>query len=206
MVGISLLMTKETQHPFHSQFSALSPALTDRPPSTVSPFEIRCINMPFPGEGPWDQLFRSMTLDEDEDNVYNDNMFRGWPRHGGMMSQQQGVHVYQDEHEIQVDVDMPGVGAKDIHVQVCNQQPASGNNCVVQWSAERTLRRRPGDYPNVTPSTTRFMNRIRLGPSVDCDQLAANLSRGVLRLTAPLKEENEAVNGPRSIPITTDLD
>ena len=161
--------------------------------------------MPFPGDGPlFDRLFRS-AFDETE---LDDQM---------MSHNNRGYHVHKDEHEIQVDVDLPGVAAKDVTVKVWNnnntQQPYGGG-CVVQWSGQRAMRRGQqsgGGEDNhndsiaaAPPAALPFANRIRLGSSVDCDQLAANLSRGVLRLTAPLREEQNETPGPRSIPISVD--
>jgi len=160
--------------------------------------------MPFPGEGPFDRIFRSVF--DDDDDFRDGGMFPGLPQHAGM-PRQSGYHVHQDEKEIQVDVDLPGVAAKDVQVQVWDRTPT----CVVQWSGERAVRRPAGGVDSPTSNrrgsgNVQFANRIRLGPSVDCSQLAANLSRGVLRLTAPLKEKQEASNGPRSIHISTNAD
>jgi HSP20 family molecular chaperone IbpA len=104
-----------------------------------------------------------------------------------------------DQHGVQVTVDVPGVvSSDDLKVQVLQTQTPN-LNCVVQWSGQR-----PTNHPNVSSS---FSERVRLDPSVDCDHLAANLSRGVLRLSAPIilkgkeqptVEKEEA----RSIPIT----
>lgn len=164
--------------------------------------------MPFPGEGPFDRFFRSVFDDEDK---IGDDMggVRGW-QHGHMMAQQPEVQVHQDGNEIQVDVDLPGVAAKDVQVQVWNpHQNYSSGGCLVQWSADRALRRssRSGedDTFQEEPNTIRRVaNRMKLGPSVDCDHLVANLSRGVLTLKAPLKKELPNSNHvPRSIPIST---
>lgn len=162
--------------------------------------------MPFPGEGPLDRLFRSV-FDEEEnlgDSVVGG--MRGWPAQHGHMMPQHGVHVHQDSNEIQVDVDLPGVGAKDVQVQVWNPNHYAAGGCVVQWSADRTVRRpRSGEDEAAEQNTIRRVgNGMKLGPSVDCDQLVANLSRGVLTLKAPIKKELLNSNQvPRSIPIST---
>lgn len=120
---------------------------------------------------------------------------------GGVSSS--SCHVQQVDDQVQVEVDVPGVAAQDISVQVINTP-----QCVVQWSGERQRRRPPVDKEDTETSssfsTSRFAHRIQLGPSVDCDQLAANLSRGVLTLTVPLKQpqQQHLEPGGRLIPIT----
>ena len=180
--------------------------------------------MPLPGDGPFDRLLRSVFFDDEADEEFGgssrgDVLMPGWPHHEphhrlvGMMSpQNSGYQVHKDDHEIQVDIDLPGVAAKDVKVEVWNHRQHPPSSCVVQWSGERAVRQRRGGGDNsndiaTSSSKMRFANRIRLGPSVDCDQLAANLSRGVLKLTAPLKQlQPEESQGPRSIPIATQDD
>ena len=124
-----------------------------------------------------------------------------WP--GG--SRQRGlpvdIHIQQENDHIQVDVDMPGHRAQDIQVQVYSppSHHPSQSFCVVEWTGQR---RRTKNSEEPAPTTTR---RLKLGPSIDCDRLAANLSRGVLRLTAPRLDQPEQTSAeapaPRSIAI-----
>eukprot|EP00934_Nitzschia_sp_Nitz4_P000314 Nitzschia sp. Nitz4//scaffold218_size35881//9666//9995//NITZ4_007790-RA/size35881-processed-gene-0.15-mRNA-1//-1//CDS//3329542268//314//frame0 len=95
--------------------------------------------------------------------------------------------AHQDEQNLYLETDMPGVNLEDVEVQVLKGPPV----CMVQWTSTR--RRTPDEMP--------VSHRVRMGGNVDCDQLSANLSRGVLTLTAPRIEKEESVDQPRSIPI-----
>lgn len=93
-------------------------------------------------------------------------------------------------------VDAPGIAKEDLTVEVVNM-PA----CVVQWSGQRG----GNDDDNATyhrHQFATFSHRLRLGSSVDCKKLSANLSRGVLSMSAPIKKKEDQVPEIRSIPIT----
>lgn len=96
----------------------------------------------------------------------------------------------QDMEQVRVDVDVPGVAAKDLQVEVMQEMP-----CVVQWSTSKSNSTTSGERQRFPEQ------RVRLGQAVDCEQLSANLSRGVLRLTAPVRPQTEATES-RSITIT----
>jgi HSP20 family molecular chaperone IbpA len=128
---------------------------------------------------PLDYLFRQLNdLHEEEENGhYHSTVFGS------------NYQVHQDQNHVSIDVEVPGVAAKDLTVDVVQPNPYT---CVVRWKGER---KQVGRQPMLVA------NRIRLGPQVDCDQLAANLSHGILRLTAPIKEAWQTPASSRSIPI-----
>jgi HSP20 family molecular chaperone IbpA len=94
-----------------------------------------------------------------------------------------GYSYHEDKDKVQIAVDLPGICVKDLKLEV-----VSGAFCVVDLQqAQRKLR-------NSEEQTATFRERFRLGSHVDCDQLSANLARGVLHLTAP-KKEPERISG-----------
>jgi HSP20 family molecular chaperone IbpA len=142
----------------------------------------------------FDRLFRSLSDEDDLDAGYMSQQIpQAWRQ---QLSYRSSYEVHRDENQVQVDVDVPGVASKDLKVEVLNT-PA----CVVQWSGSRKLLRTNNKGEEEAAATTTFANRLRLGSSVECEKLAANMSHGVLRLTAPLKERGESL-GPRTIPVT----
>lgn len=178
------------------------------------------------GGGPFDRLFRSMFNNDDIDvqgeinkklNQDEEVRKRSAGRHPNSLHQelmnqmmmlgggaastssnspfyQSSYQIHQDQRGVEVTIDVPVIAADNLKVQVLE---AYAPNCVVQWSCQR---RTTSKQHNKTSS---FSERVRLGPSVDCDQLAANLSRGVLKLTAPTKQQKTGqVEQVRSIPIT----
>jgi HSP20 family molecular chaperone IbpA len=134
--------------------------------------------------------------------------------------------IHQDDEQVSVEIDVPGVAAKDLKVEVVmqnknNYASSSHPSCTVQWNGHRTTSihqrgagggRTDDDGDNGTSQHHQkfvlptFSNRIRLGPHVDCDKLSAHLSHGILHLRAPLKERREGDDEPevRSIPISED--
>jgi HSP20 family molecular chaperone IbpA len=93
---------------------------------------------------------------------------------------------------------MPGVAVKDLKVEVLNTP-----TCVVQWSGGRgNKEQRQCDERSYHHHVAVLSHRVRLGNSVDCEKLSANLSRGILRMTAPIKKHQDEPPQTRSIPIT----
>jgi HSP20 family molecular chaperone IbpA len=136
--------------------------------------------------------------------------------------------MHQDQNEVSIDIDMPGVDKKDLNVEV--SQNIATQSCTVQWSgqrentATRRVLRTTTDNSNSNNNNSSaddnsdpamssqqqqvllptFSNRILLGPNVNCDQLSAHLSKGVLHLHAPVKVPKEKSITTRSVPIIED--
>ena len=133
---------------------------------------------------PLDRLFHQLNDAIDEGDFPQRS---GFPRMGGGAANYQ---IHQDQDLVTIEVELPGVAAKDLIVEVVKPNLSS---CIVQWKGER---KQSGRQP------TTISSRLRLGSQVDCDELAANLSYGVLRLTAPMKAISQESPSTRSIPIT----
>jgi HSP20 family molecular chaperone IbpA len=118
-------------------------------------------------------------------------------------SQSTSYQIHQDGKEVTIEVDLPGVSAKELKVEVLQNI----QSCVVQWSGQRKRRnehndaRASGYQTSSSMSSSSFNNRLRLGPQVECDNLTANLSNGILTMKAPMKEVQETAN-VRSVPVT----
>ena len=121
-------------------------------------------------------------------------------------SQSSSYQIHQDGKEVTIDVDLPGVSAKELKVEVLQNI----QSCVVSWSGQRKQRnshstdqQQYGRHPHQTSSSSfsSFNNRLRLGPQVDCDKLTANLSHGILTMKAPVKELQETAT-VRNVEVT----
>ena len=86
--------------------------------------------------------------------------------------------LWEDEHNVYVNVDAPGVTDKDIEVSV------HGGELVVK--GERKCERKEGGYD--TRSYGRFEQRVTLPTPVDADKVEAKLANGVLSITLPKSE------------------
>ena len=125
--------------------------------------------------------------------------------------------MHEDDKLIQIAVDVPGMSRDDLDVKVTSQA-GPYSPCVVELgpatSGEKgTGVNGEGKTDESTMNNTQDAHRgpprrllgqrFRLGKNVDCDHLAANLSKGVLLLTAPkFQPEPEPESATRSIPIT----
>jgi HSP20 family molecular chaperone IbpA len=134
---------------------------------------------------PLDRLFHQLN-DAIEEGEFSQRSGFPMMRGGGTNYQ-----IHQDQNSVTIDVELPGVAAKDLIVEVVIPNPST---CVVQWRGDRKQGGRG--------QPTTISNRLRLGSQVDCDELAANLSYGILRLTAPVKEVLQESSTTRAIPIT----
>ena len=138
-----------------------------------------------PERNPFD-FFEKLVNFDDEERA--DRMFSPWS------GQSSSYQVHRHDDQVLVDIEVPGVPSKNLKVEVLNTA-----SCIVQWSGQRR-QRIDGETKHVP-----FSDRLRLGSSVECDKLAANLSHGLLTLSVPMKpkEEQQDANTGRSIPIVT---
>mmetsp|Transcript_30090 Transcript_30090/g.72230 ORF Transcript_30090/g.72230 Transcript_30090/m.72230 type:complete len:211 (+) Transcript_30090:79-711(+) len=112
--------------------------------------------------------------------------------------QRASYHIHQDNQNVHVEFDVPGAKKEDMKVEVVDIP-----SCVIEFG--QSVNRRPttmeGNAHYRQFSSSSFSQRLRLGPSVDCEKMSANLSRGVLRLSAPKKDEKDVKPERLLIPI-----
>jgi HSP20 family protein len=103
--------------------------------------------------------------------VRNDDMI--------LQSSSPGYEIHKADGKYMISVDVPGVKAADISVQVEDEGKIlhiSGGRHVVKDDGKTT-------------HTMKFSKRFTIGSHMDIDKLSANLADGVLTLTAPVKEK-----------------
>eukprot|EP00980_Cylindrotheca_fusiformis_P001387 scaffold344_cov130-Cylindrotheca_fusiformis.AAC.18 len=101
--------------------------------------------------------------------------------------QPRGFQVHQDEKAYFICVDVPGVKKEDMKMQLVN------NNETLHLSGCRKFKH--GD----DVEETKFERHFTIGSDVDVEKINADLSNGVLTITAPKKEP--AKDSPRFIAI-----
>ena len=89
-----------------------------------------------------------------------------------------GYEIHQLDGKYQISVDVPGVKASDITVNLEHEGK------VLHISGGRKSTQDDGSY-----SEMKFEKRFTIGSNMDVDKITANLADGVLTLTAPVKEE-----------------
>ena len=103
--------------------------------------------------------------------------FRDLMSDASSFSPRLGFDIREDDGKYHISVDMPGVKASDMKVEVEN------DNKVLHIYGGRKITK--GD----SVSETRFDKRFTIGDNVDVDKITANLRDGVLELEAPKLEE-----------------
>jgi HSP20 family protein len=93
------------------------------------------------------------------------------------------VDIYEDEHNIAVKLEVPGIDEKDIDVRVeGNTLTVHGERKIEKEEKEENFRRIERQYGNFTRSFT-------LPSSVDPEQVSAHYDKGVLKINLAKKAE-----------------
>ena len=100
------------------------------------------------------------------------------------------LSMWEDDQNVYVEVDAPGMTDKDIEVSV------HGDSLIIQ--GERKCERKEGHYD--TRTYGRFEQRVLLPSAVEADKVQAKLTNGVLAITFPKREEAK----PRKIPLKSE--
>ena len=93
------------------------------------------------------------------------------------------VDVYEDEHQVTLSIEVPGIDEKDIDVRVENNVlTVHGERKFEKEQKEENFRRVERQYGSFTRTFT-------LPQTVDSEKVAANYDKGVLKITLPKKAE-----------------
>ena len=93
------------------------------------------------------------------------------------------VDIYEDEHNITLKLEVPGIEEKDIDVSVENSTlTVHGERKIEKEEKEENFRRVERQYGEFTRSFT-------LPSSVDLGEVSAHYDKGVLKITLPKKAE-----------------
>jgi len=93
------------------------------------------------------------------------------------------VDVYEDEHQVTLKIEVPGIDEKDIDVRVENQTlTVHGERKIEKEEKEENFRRVERQYGSFTRTFT-------LPQTVDTENISATYDKGVLKITLPKKAE-----------------
>jgi HSP20 family protein len=93
------------------------------------------------------------------------------------------VDIYEDEHNITLKIEVPGISEKDIDVRIVdNTLTVHGERKIEKEEKEENFRRVERQYGGFTRSFT-------LPSSVDTGQVSADYDKGVLKITLAKKAE-----------------
>ena len=93
------------------------------------------------------------------------------------------VDVYEDEHNVTLKIEVPGVDDKDIDVRIENNVlTVHGERKFEKEEKEENFRRVERQYGSFTRTFT-------LPNTVDSEKVSANYEKGILKVTLPKKAE-----------------
>jgi HSP20 family protein len=93
------------------------------------------------------------------------------------------VDIYEDEHNITLKIEVPGIDEKDIDVRIENNTlTGHGERKIEKEEKEENFRRVERQYGSFTRSFT-------LPTSVDAEKVSANYDKGILKISLAKKAE-----------------
>jgi len=133
---------------------------------------------PLMGRDPWSLLREEMN--DLRSRFFGDEA--GWLAGGNLPS----VDLSETENAIEVRMDVPGVKAKDIDIQI------NGNLLTVSATREEEKEEKGRTYHRVERQTGRYARTITLPSPVIESEVAAEYHDGVLAVTLPKTDESKA--------------
>jgi HSP20 family protein len=93
------------------------------------------------------------------------------------------VDVYEDEHSVNLKIEVPGIDEKDIDVRIENNVlSVHGERKFEKEEREENFRRLERQYGSFTRTFT-------LPTTVDAEKVSANYDKGILKIALPKKAE-----------------
>src|SRR5260370_41719707 len=93
------------------------------------------------------------------------------------------VDVYEDEHNVTLKIEVPGIDEKDIDVRV------EGNTLTVHGERKIEKEEKEENYRRVERQYGSFTRNFTLPTTVDSEKVSATYDKGVLKIALPKKAE-----------------
>src|SRR5437588_8026005 len=93
------------------------------------------------------------------------------------------VDVYEDEHNVSLKIEVPGIDEKDIDVRIEN------NTLTVHGERKIEKEEKEENYRRVERQYGSFTRTFNLPTTVDAEKVSANYDKGVLKISLPKKAE-----------------
>src|SRR6201986_2388498 len=122
------------------------------------------------------------TLQHQINRMFND-AFERTERASNLTSWAPAVDIYENEHELVVKADLPGVEAKDLDIRV--------ENNILSIRGERRFEKKVNEdnYLRIERAYGSFSRSFSLSNTVNPDGIKADYQNGVLTLNVPKREE-----------------
>ena len=131
----------------------------------------------------WDPFREFNTLQERMNRLFHDSYGEGREEALTTSSFAPPVDVYEDEHNVTLKIEVPGIDEKDIDVRIENNTlTVHGERKFEKEEKEENFRRVERQYGSFTRTFT-------LPNTVDVDKVSASYDKGVLKIALPKKAE-----------------
>ncbi|HXZ34187.1 MAG TPA: Hsp20/alpha crystallin family protein [Terriglobales bacterium] len=131
----------------------------------------------------WDPFREFSTLQERMNRLFRDSFTEGRDESLTTGAFAPAVDVYEDEHNVTLKIEVPGIDEKDIDVRIeDNTLTVHGERKFEKEEKEENYRRVERQYGSFTRSFT-------LPNTVDTENVSANYDKGVLKITLAKKAE-----------------
>ena len=135
----------------------------------------------------WDPFREFSTLQDRMNRLVRDSFGEGREESLTTTNFAPPVDVYEDEHNVVLKIEVPGIEEKDIDVRIENNTlTVHGERKFEKEEKEENYRRVERQYGSFTRSFTRTFT---LPTTVDSEKVSANYDKGVLKITLPKKAE-----------------
>ena len=132
------------------------------------------------------------TLQDQINRLFNDAFERTSQQESNLTAWAPAVDIHENEHELVVKADLPGVGAKDLNIRV--------ENNILTIRGERRFEKKVNEdnYLRVERAYGSFSRSFSLANTVNPEGIKADYQNGVLTLNVPKREEAK----PKQIKVT----
>src|SRR6516225_3556794 len=131
----------------------------------------------------WDPFREFSTLQDRMNRLFRDSFGEGREEALTTTAFAPPVDVYEDEHNVTLKIEVPGIEEKDIDVRIENHTlTVHGERKFEKEEKEENYRRVERQYGSFTRTFT-------LPQTVDTENVSANYEKGVLKIALPKKAE-----------------
>jgi HSP20 family protein len=144
----------------------------------------------------WDPFREFNTLQDRMNRLFHDSFGEG--REEGLTTTAFAppVDVYEDEHNVTLKIEVPGIEEKDIDVRIEN------NTLTVHGERKFEKDEKEENYRRVERQYGSFTRSFTLPNTVDTDSVSANYDKGVLKIKLAKKAEAK----PKQIKVSVSSD
>ncbi len=136
--------------------------------------------------------FRGQATLQDQINRLFNDAFERTEQESNLTSWAPAVDIYENEHELVVKADLPGIESRDLDIRVEN------NILTIRGERKFDKKLNEDNYLRVERAYGAFSRSFSLANSVNPDGIKADYQNGVLTLNVPKREEAK----PKQIKVT----